>query len=62
VDGDNTSFSLLAWTGKGDVQLMINGVLQPDDAYTIDRSALTATMDAPPLEGDVVLWRYKVAV
>lgn len=62
VDGSNRSFSLLGWTGEGAVQLMINGVRQPDDAYVLSSSALTATMEAPPLEGDVVLWRYRVAL
>ena len=39
---------------------MVNGLVQPDESYVLDRSALTVTTYAPYQPGDVVLWRYRV--
>lgn len=61
VDGTNQDYSLVGWTGTGQVQLMVNGLVQPDEAFSLDRTTLVATTYAPYRPGDVVLWRYRVA-
>jgi hypothetical protein len=59
VNGTNRDFTLIGWTGKGDVQAAINGVNQPATSYSVDASTSVVTFDAAPVEGDVPLFKYR---
>ena len=62
VDGSNRVYTLVGWSGYGRVSGTINGTVLPDDGMTLDGDAGTVTLDAAPGTGDVVLFRYRMAV
>lgn len=61
IDGVNREFSLQGWDGSGVPRVKVNGLVLSAGDYSYSEDDGTVTLDTPPEEGDVVMFRYKAA-
>ena len=61
VDGSNSTFELLNWTGRGVPMARVGAVILATSDYTYDVDAGTVTLDVAPDEGDRVAFQYESA-